>query len=343
MVILQCHCLQGFFINLNIMKNIFIALFLFFPSCVFAQLKPVAVYDGGDLYFIPAKLTSNGIPFMYSCKEDHESGKNCFTIFDDEVKIVKQAEVDAQILNYTTRTITSQRRYFVKSGVATRTESDKNEYFLDEWTVISDVTEEKTQWNDWVVAPEVYEDNNNYHSRYMYLSQILFDEDEEFEFLRPHYEVMPLSYCATNDKSDNEISMQRPSFGGEECDEYIRDYDYNLGGYVFTLIRYEVYGGIKHTGTDVISLNGSIKKTLDGITSLGSIVSINGNYYVSAYDSNSSKYGLYKIAAVSTSLSRVADISSETCSDVTYNLDGIRVKPDTKGVVIRNGRKIFNR
>lgn len=327
------------------MKNAIPILFLALSIEAFAQIEPAVTYDGGDLYFIPAKLTSSNTAFMYSYRNDYESGKAWFTIFNDEVKIVEQAEIEAEVLNYSTRTVTYQRRFFSESINGGTRATSETEYFLDDWTVISDVTEDKTEYNNWIGGPEVYEDNNNYHSRYMYLSQTLFNEDDDFEFLRAHYEVMPLSYCAADDNSGpgNDISMEHPNFGGETCDEYTMEYNHELGGYVFTLIKHKVYGGIKNTGTDVVSLNGTIKKTLHGVTSFGTVVSINGKFYVSAYDRTLSKYALYKIATATTSISKVAEITSETRSLATYNTSGLRVKSNTKGVVIRNGQKIVNK
>lgn len=326
------------------MKKFILFTLIAFATSAFAQEHPTVTYDGGDLYFVPAKLTSKGIAFMYSLRSDWETGKTWVTIFDDQVQVVKQVEIEPEVLNYQVRTITSQRRSFVKSGV-TRAAGDTEEgYFLDDdWTVISDVTENKTEVNREIEGFEVYEDNNNYHSRYMYLSQTLFDNDEDFEFLRTHYEIMPLSYCAADDPTSGLISMERPSIGGEECDEITRDYDYELGGEVFTLKRYKVCGGTKMTGTDIISLDGTVKKSLNAITSFGTVVAINGNYYVTGYDHTTSKYGLYKIASVTSSLAKVADISSETGDNFTYNLSGFRVKDDTKGIVIRNGIKHLNR
>lgn len=335
------------------MKKIIFALLLALSANAYSQIEqPVATYDG-DLYFIPAKLTSNGKAFMYSYKFDYDSGKTWFTIFDDEVNVVKQVEIDDKIINYTTRTIISKRRYYVpnnsnngnNSGTRTTSSEFSDGYFLDEWTVTSDTTENMSIGNMWIEGPEVYEDNNNYHSRYMYLSQTLFNDDEDFEYLTPHYEIMPLTYCATDDKSGDNLSTDRPVIGGEECDSYITSITFGLNGSAttYTLIRKKVYGGVKHTGMDVVSLDGTIKKTLPGITSIGTVVAINGNYYVSAYDYSSSKYGLYKIATATTNLAKVADISAETGDNNTYNMSGIKVKADTKGIVIRNGKKILNK
>ena len=331
-------------LDLQIMKKILFALVLTISTSTFSQIEPSVTYDGGDLYFIPAKLTYNGIPFMYSYRSDYESGKTWFTIFDDNVNIVATAEIEGSTFNYNTRTITSQRKYFYPdpSG-GTRGTSANEGYFLDEWTEISDITEEKTYYNRWIESPEVYDDNNSYHSRYMYISQTLFNEDEDFEFLRAHYEVMPLSYCATDDKPGNIVDVAHPSFGGEVCDEYTREYNHNLGGYIITMTKYKVYGGLKHTGTDIVSLDGTVKQSLKGITSFGTVVAINGNYYVSAYDNNSSKYGLYKIASATTSIDKVKDLTSETANQSTYSIYGFKVSPYTKGVIIRNGMKVINK
>lgn len=327
------------------MKNFTLALLVFCATNAFAQMQPVTTYDGGDLYFVPAQLTSEGEAFLYSYKWDYNSSKSWFTIFDDNVNVVKYAEIDPQILEYKKRTIVSERKYFQENPYtrADNGSSDANGYFLDDWTQTSDVTEDCSLKNCDILGPEVYEDNNNYHSRQLYISQTLFNDDEDFEFLRNHYEIMPLSYCASDDKSDGGISVMKPSIGGEECDEYTYEYDSDKNGYVFTLIRRKIYGGLKVTGLDVVSLDGSVKKTIEGITYIGTFVAINGNYYVSAYDSNTSKYALYKIATATTSLAKVADISGKTGSNITYNLAGIKVNPEAKGVVIRNGRKILNK
>ena len=45
------------------MKKILFATFLTLSTSAFSQIQPSTTYDGGDLYFVPAKLTSNGIPF----------------------------------------------------------------------------------------------------------------------------------------------------------------------------------------------------------------------------------------------------------------------------------------
>ena len=311
-----------------------------------AQIEPSAFYEGGDLYFVPSHLTAKGIAFLYSYRDDVETGKSWFTVFDENVSIVKQVEIEPEVLNFQSKLVTLKRRYLRKDG-GTRTSfsNDSDEgVFLDDWTIASEKKEDKTERNYIAECPEVYEDNNSYHSRCMYLSQTLFNNDEEFEFVRTHYEVMPTTYCAEEDPENNTLSYFPYQIGGEWCHEYTNEgYDSDLGGYVITLIRYKYYGGLKATGLDIVSLDGVVKNTILGITDLASVVAIKGNYYVSAYDFKSSKYALYKIASAATSVSRVADISSETKSNVTYSLSGMRVKPNTKGIVIRNGQRILNK
>lgn len=327
------------------MKRIILSILCALSINALAQIEPSVTYEGGDLYFVPSHLTAKGVSFLYSYKSDIESGKTWFTIFDDNVTVVKQAEIEPEVLNYKFRIVTSKRRFLVKQeGGTTRSSSMEDGVFLGNWSVTSDVTEDHTNLNYYVEGPEVYEDNNTYHSRNLYLSQTLFNDDDDFEFLRPHCEIMPITYCAADDPSSNIATFVPYVIGGEPCDEYSFDgYDSELGGYVYTLVRYKYYGGVKETGLDIISLDGTVKKTIEGITGLGTVVAINGNYYVSAYDNNTAKYGLYKIATATTALSRVADITSKTNNNITYNLSGMRVKPDTKGIFIRNGQKIVNK
>lgn len=326
------------------MKKVILAMLCAFSINALAQIEPSVNYEGGDLYFVPSHLTAKGVSYLYSFRTDYEIGKSWFTVFDENVAIVKQAEIEAEVLNYKFRTVTSKRRFLLKEGSGTRAASAEEGVFLDDWTVTSDVTDEQTQLNNHIEGPEVYEDNNNYHSRNMYLSQTLFNDDEDFEFLRLHYEIMPVTYSAADDPSVDIVTFIPYEIGGEPCDEYTRDgYDSDLGGYVFTLIRHKYYGGVKATGLDVISLDGTIKKTIEGITGLGTVVAINGNYYVSAYDSKTSKYGLYKIASATTSMSKVADISGKASDNATYNIAGLKVKADSKGFVIRNGQKFINK
>ena len=90
------------------MKKFFLFTLIGLATSAFAQEHPTVTYDGGDLYFVPAKLTSKGIAFMYSLRSDWETGKTWVTIFDDQVQVVKQVEIEPEVLNYQVRTITSQ-------------------------------------------------------------------------------------------------------------------------------------------------------------------------------------------------------------------------------------------
>lgn len=324
------------------MKNLFISLLCVFSLNTLAQTNPVVTYDGGDIYFIPAKLTTKGVPFMYSCKSNYDTHKTWFTVFDENLNVVKKSEFTTEAIKYKMRTVKLERTYLTKE--LPNGDSIKNGNFVNDWTITSDVTEEQSQWNDDIACPEVFEDNNNYHSRYLYLSQTLFDNDEDFELLRNHYEAMPTTYCAADDPSNNYLSYHPYVIDGEYGDELINEgYDENLGMYRIKLIRYKYYGGVKNTGIDVVSLDGKVKKRIDGITDLSTVVAIRGNYYVSAYDKQTSEYGLYKLATATTSLTKVTEISGKTSDNATYNIAGFKVKANTKGIVIRNGKKIINK
>ena len=48
------------------MKKFILFTLIAFATSAFAQEHPTVTYDGGDLYFVPAKLTSKGIAFMYN-------------------------------------------------------------------------------------------------------------------------------------------------------------------------------------------------------------------------------------------------------------------------------------
>lgn len=82
------------------MKKFILFTLITLATSAFAQEHPAVTYDGGDLYFVPAKLTSKGIAFMYSFRSNWETGKNWVTIFDDQVQVVKQAEIEPEVLNY---------------------------------------------------------------------------------------------------------------------------------------------------------------------------------------------------------------------------------------------------
>ena len=43
------------------MKKTILALLCAFSLNAFSQIEPIVTYEGGDLYFIPAKLTAKGV------------------------------------------------------------------------------------------------------------------------------------------------------------------------------------------------------------------------------------------------------------------------------------------
>lgn len=336
-------------------KSLILVAVLCFSLSGFAQLQPVVNYEG-DLYFVPAKLTKNGTAFLYSFHDHYEADnlKTWFTVFDSDLDVVARAEINTNLLEYKIRKVKSQRSFFSTQGylgggetrAKVKTSSyDADGYFLDEWTVVEDDTTTEKCYIGYIEHPTIYEDNNNHATNNLYLSQTLFDDDEDFEFLRGHYDVMPLSYNQADNNSGGQIMPERNILNGEYFDEVVTHYtDYERKGYVTVIARYEYYGGVKCTGTDICKLDGTVERTIEGLTNFSSAIEFNGNYYVSAYDWNTQKYGLYKIATAAPSgIQKIAELTDKTGNNITYNLSGIRVNPNTKGIVIQNGVKRLNK
>lgn len=323
-------------------KSLIFMFAMCFSISVFAQLQPVTSYEG-DLYFVPAKLTKKGKAFLYSFYDSYQESKTWFTVFDPDLNVVAQSEIKDDTITYQSRTITEQRTFFYPQ-VQTRASSENEGYFLDDWHVTSDVTTMEKFSNHSIMSPEIYDDENQYHSRSLYLSQTLFDDDDEFEYICEHYEVMPLSYNQADDGTGYTVITEDRCINGEYFDEMISQYyDTERAGYIFVIARYKIYGGLKCTGTDVCRIDGTVKKHIEGLTYFSSAIAINGNYYVSAYDNDSQKRCLYKIATATSDILKVAELTKETGDNATYNFSGIRVNPNTKGIVIKNGVKRLNK
>ncbi|MDO4820038.1 MAG: hypothetical protein Q3994_06675, partial [Prevotella sp.] len=205
-------------------KSLILVAVLCFSLSGFAQLQPIASYEG-DLYFVPAKLTKNGTAFLYSFHGHYEADnlKTWFTVFDSDLDVVARAEINTNLLEYKIRRVKSQRSFFSTQGylgggetrAKVKTSSyDADGYFLDEWTVVEDDTTTEKCYPGYIVHPMIYEDNNNQATNYLYLSQTLFNDDEDFEFLNEHYEVMHLSYNQGDNYSGGQIMPERNILNG---------------------------------------------------------------------------------------------------------------------------------
>lgn len=327
------------------MKRLLIAVALLASLSSYAQLEPVATYeDGGELYFIPASLTKEGQPFLYSYYRSPDIPYIYITIFDSDLKTIFSSRIPSTTKTYQSRTVTYERR-FIRPF-----DTEQPPRFLDsDWSLLScDTTTSKYTLNAEIYGPELYEDDNKYHSRNLYLSQSLFDDDDDFEYIRPHVEFFSLDEKPTANiiggypqdiqiGGDIEIDGHSYRFGDKWPER-----DEELGGYVGTVVMSEYFGGITTTGTDICGLDGNVKKTIPGVTYVNTALLMKGRLYISAYDFSIQKRCLYQIGGTSTGIQKVAELTDEIQQPSTFNLQGIKVDSNTTGFVIKNGRVYFN-
>ena len=126
------------------------------------------------------------------------------------------------------------------------------------------------------------------------LTQTLFDEDEDFEFIRRRYEVIPVTvktedYNKEHSKMRNKTRAPDDDFvnwmyenGAEEFDAF---WDNDRQKSVYKMIKYERYGGLYCTGLEVVNLDGVIEQTLDGLKNIGYAgYHVNGNFFIKGND-----------------------------------------------------------
>lgn len=278
-------------------KQLLLLAFVICCANSFAQ-EPVLSFNG-ELYFIPGSMTKNGEAFLVSANPDH----NSFNIYDGDFNVVKSFTDPAAGQPYQYRVVTSTRIYDPSAdgwgGMATRSATD-------EWTVIDDQT-----YDDITVSTisgfEVYSDNNSYHSRWLYVSQTLFDNDEEFEFVRRKQTIIPIttrySDYAKEHSTGNE-TYYTISYGDEKIDslmnaigayEYQWFQDAETGKWLIRLYKHETYGGLFDGGLEIVSLDGTVKASLPGITSISSAYYFRGKCYVKGYSSADNSDVLYQL------------------------------------------------
>ena len=179
----------------------------------FAQ-DPVLSFNG-ELYFVPGSMTKSGEAFLVSYRNN---GNIEFTIYDGDFNIVREFTDPTAGQPYQQRVVTMTRVYDPSTdgwgnGNVTRSASD-------EWTVADDQTYDYTT-SSTISGFEVYSDNNSYHSRYLYVSQTLFDDDEEFEYIRSKKTIVPISIKLSDyakEHSTGNENYQFISYGDEKID-----------------------------------------------------------------------------------------------------------------------------
>ena len=256
-------------------------------ACGFAQ-EPVLTFNG-ELYFIPGSMTKKGEAFLVSAG----SGYDNFTIYDGNFNVVKTFTDPAAGQPYQERIVTMTRIYDPSTdgwGNITRSATD-------EWTVIDDQTYDHTT-SSTISGFEVYSDNNSYHSRYLYVSQTLFDDDEEFEFVRRKQSIIPITTKYSDyakEHSTGSGTNYSIYYGDEKIDSLMNAtgaYDYQWfwdeesGKRLIRLYRHETYGGLYNEGIEIVSLDGTVKANLPGIDYISSAYYFRAKCYVVGYSNN---------------------------------------------------------
>lgn len=271
-------------------KILWLLPFAFSCVCGFAQ-EPVLSFDG-ELCFIPGSMTKDGEAFLVSV---NNSGDGRITIYDGEFKVVREFTDPTAGRPYQQRVVTMTCIYDPSedgwgNGGATRAATD-------EWIVVDDQTNDYTT-SPGIVSFELYSDNNNYHSRYLYVSQTLFDGDEEFEYVRRKQAIIPIN-TKYSDYAKEHSTGNEPynsiSYGDEKIDSLMKatgasDYqwfwDEETGKRLIRLYKHETYGGLYNEGIEIVATDGTVKADISGIDSFSSAYYFRGKCYVEGYGNN---------------------------------------------------------
>lgn len=333
------------------MKKLFFIVAVLLSLNSFAQeLVPVTEYDGGYLYVIQSDFTKEKKPFLYSRCSGKAEGSDYisewFTVFDSDLRTVTSGIIPIKIHKYQVREVKENRRFFSNSGGGiTKTQIiGPTSYFLDdEWMTVSDDTLEYETCAGSIIGSSFFGMRDNFITNSIYLTQTMFDDDEDFEYLYQHYEVVPLD-SKSEGQPDNIHLSYDPLNAGVYYDYYDYEYSQELQGYIFTLYRTTYYGGIQQTGTDVCSLSdGSVKNTLSNITDVKSAIVFESAVYIAGYDLKTNTYCLYRIDKGISGVERVAQISDEMQFGTMYSIQGIPVSESYNGIKLSNGLKFLNR
>lgn len=264
------------------MKQVFLSILLMLLPVVANAQEPVLEYDG-ELYFIPAPLTKEGKPFLYS------RANGSITVYDENFNIIGSCK-EIKEFPFKERVVRMTRKL----------DPDTKE-LLTEWTVTDDQTNDVVS-TSYIDGFELLLEDNGYHTRDIYLSQTLFDDDEDFEFLRPNYVVIPVEmkrddyykeHSTGVGNTDSQYSSDEDFWLEYGADGYHWMWDPELDKNIIVLEKTEVYGGLYGTGLEVVSLDGTVKDTLPGINYAGYAYYYRGNIYMQGSGKNGSGRGLY--------------------------------------------------
>lgn len=266
------------------MKKLMIALFALLSVSAYGQ-EPVLTYSG-SLYFIPGKMTKAGEAFLVSVSQS--TTPRVYTIYDGDFNVVKTFADPTFGIPYQERIVRMTRLYDLETAAITR--GAMSEWTVEEDQTIDNVTDSKIQ------SFELYDDNNNAHSRSLYISQTFFNDDEDFEYVRTRYDIIPITTkyedYAKEHSTGDDVPTVSQSWGDEDIDAMMREtgaeyydrvWNEEKGKYVFKLYKNVQYGGLFSTGVEVVSLDGTVKAFLPGTTYISSAYNFRGKCYIRGY------------------------------------------------------------
>ena len=269
------------------MKKLLLTLFLVMCSVLIYAQEPVLTYMG-DLYFIPGSMTKAGEAFMISV--DYNESNKYFTIYNGDFKVVKEFNDPSAGTFYQERVVTMARDFDLGAGPATRAYAD--------WSVVDDQTYDYTT-NPNVDGIEIYSDDNTYHSRSLYVSQTLFDDDEEFEYVRRRQTIVPISIKYSDYVKEHstisDYNVDNPTTGNEKLDSIMKEtgadsydviWDEQSGKYLYRLYKHEQYGGLFTEGLEIATLDGNVKIFIPGVSYFSSAYYFRGKCYFRGYGNN---------------------------------------------------------
>ena len=330
------------------MKKTLILLFALCCLSTYGQ-EPVLTYSG-NLYFIPGRMTKAGEAFMVSISYDDP---RVFTIYDGDFNVVKTFTDPTSGIKFQSREITKTCLYDLEIGEGSGGESMRGA--ISDWTVESDQTNESSTYSR-IISIEIYDDSNNNHSRGLYISQTFFDDDEDFEYVRTRYAIIPITtkyedYAKEHSTNVN-IEPVNQSWGDEAIDAMMKEtgadafdrvWNEELGKYVFKLYKHEYYGGLFSEGTEIVSLDGTVKGFLPGITYVSSAYNFRGKCYVRGSSNNQdvlyllgNKVSEVKELSRENAILSVQKIGSNIVVNNTSDEDQTLVISNMGGQILRN-------
>ena len=219
-------------------------------------------------------MTKNNLPYLYTKHEGQ------YKIYDGDFNVIKTYDSDAESISYSERTVRQIRKM-----------DPETKELLTDWTIVEDKTEEKTI-TDNVYSFRYTVDNFN-SSESIHFTQTLFDDDDEFEFVRTHYEVIPINMKSedyyrehSTDKS-NVIDQVSPDEFWREygATGYYQEYDEEKKKTLIYLEKEEVYGGIYNSGLEIVSIDGVVKGKFPSVPVNLPIIYYRGNFYAQRHES----------------------------------------------------------